>query len=63
MSMTRKRLIALLIASVLSIGAVAKLSGTATPRTGEAEAEETATSEMLKPDADSSTPPTWVLDD
>jgi hypothetical protein len=61
--MTRKPVIALVITSVLSLGAAATLSGVTARNADEAEAEETRTGEMLDPTPDALTSPTWLLSD
>lgn len=63
MSMTHKRLIALVIVSLLSIGAAARLSGRQALNANDDAADETASSEMLEPAQDASTPPTWLVSD
>ena len=62
-SMTRKRMIALLFVSLLSIGTAVTLSGRETLEAKGAEAGEARVTEVLEPNQGLSAPPNWVLED
>jgi hypothetical protein len=63
MSMTRQRVIALVIASLLSVGAAVTLIGGQAPSVNHPAAEETRTSEDPEPAPELPMPPTWALSD